>query len=70
MIQDPPFAPGREHDDRGALPGGQAALHAHTVALALWRLLDLAERNHRLLVALARDNGLDADGRPVDMVPK
>ena len=31
------------------------------------RLLDLAERNNRLLVALARDNGLDADGRPVDM---
>ena len=30
-------------------------------------LLDLAERNNRLLVALARDNGLDADGSPVDM---
>lgn len=29
------------------------------------RLLDLAERNHRLLVALARDNGLDANGDPI-----
>jgi hypothetical protein len=30
------------------------------------RLLELVERNNRLLVALARDNGLDEDGNPVD----
>jgi hypothetical protein len=40
--------------------------HARDDEDRIGRLLDLAERNHRLLVALARDNGLDADGRPVD----